>query len=275
MSDILLGTGKCVEQSLAGISDRLILAENLTETAIYAPENFLNPQAANIAELIRSGNDAEAGLVAYRAGLLLIVPPPPDLAEQLANVDAVIALIQGDYRGTIIQYTDWTEFCSGKQQVFPYDSLTVIMPPGTNGMYLLTGLGFAGLLGMVAGGSQSAFAKCELDPIDPDDPCAGVKKVLGAIMGALNSMLSAIIAGMDLILNSIGEALSIIQGFINQIVGAIAEAISALIGMMVKALRDGMARLLKGLHLNPCFTQIMGTILVPELAAAVAAANSH
>lgn len=270
MSDGPLGPGQCIEEGLRAASDLLYSSGGL-----FNADHFINPQAGIIAGMFSSSADASDRVGLYRAYLESIHPPPPNLTALLQQVDDFQAA-RSSLDASIRSYQSWTDFISGKLSRFPGF--------GSNGLNaallfsnrpeipaehlaLLAGFGFVGLWGMIKGGNVSAYAKCELDP---NDPCAKINKILGALAGMFNTILNTIIDGMNTMIdfaNKIMDYITQVLAFIENIVAIIVEAVAELINMLLKGLHDGLARLLGLLRLDPCFAAIIQNCISPELQA--------
>ncbi len=270
MSNGPLGPGQCVDTAVAGISNLLF-----STTDLFNTNQFVNPQLVILANMNSSSQDSWQRSEAYRLALEAITPAPPDLAEKLQQIDDFQTAI-GEYQFAASQYEIWTNYCSGKSNVFPFNngSLSVLFPGGTPPGFdvsfpFLASIGFAGLLGATAGGNKGAYVKCE---VDPNDPCAKVKKVLGGVMGVFNTVLQAMIDGFNLMVDFAANILDYIQtapGYVEAVIGIVANAIAELADMVLKAIHDGMSRLFQGLTLDPCLSVFMQNIMTPTLKQAV------
>lgn len=271
MSDGPLGPGQCTENAVKGVTDLLFSPSELFNT-----NQFINPQLVNIVNMRTSRTDAFARSEIYRDYLETLFPAPPDLAAKLQQVDDLQAAMEG-FDDAVNQYEIWTNYCSGKSNVFPMGDLDMGLlfpgggPPGFSvGLPMLAGIGFAGMLGLVKGGNQSAYTQCQ---VDPEDPCAGVKTVLGAVMGAFNTVINTIIAGYNAMIDFAADIVSYIAqalAYVEQIVGIVANAVAKLADTVLKAVLDGMSKLLRSLNLDPCLGVVLGNIMSPTLAEAVA-----
>lgn len=270
MSNGPLGPGQCVDTAVAGITGLLYSTSEL-----YNTSQFINPQLINIANMNSTSQDAWQRSEAYRLVLNSIVPPPPDLAQALQDIDTFQEAI-ADFQFATGQYQIWTNYISGKSDVFPFNnaSLAVLFPggppPGFDiGFPFLASLSFAGVLGAAAGGNKGAYVKCE---VDPNDPCAKIKTVLGSVMGVFNTVLQSIIDGFNLMIDFAANILDYIQtalGYIEAVIGILANALVELVDMVRKAILDGMSRLFQGLTLDPCLSVVMQNIMTPALKQAV------
>lgn len=271
MSDGPLGVGQCVDQAVSGISALLY-----STSSLYDVSQFINPQAAYVADLALNSQSAWDRAEAYRLVLESTFPPPPDLAALLLQVDNFQAAIV-NFQLMNTRYGTWSEYCSGKSGgPFPFGNSDLAwmfpggVPPGFMVAFpFLAGMGFASLLGTTSGGNKNAYVKCE---VDPNDPCQGVKKILGAVLGIFNTVLNAMIEGFNLMVDfaaAILEYTTIVLGYIQSILAIIANAVAELVSSLHKAILDGMSRLFQGLTLDPCLSAVMGNVMSPALKTAV------
>ena len=269
----------CVDAGIKGISDLFASTSEL-----YNTSQFVNPQLINIANMFTSATNAQQKAASYKAALMTIFPPPPNLMQLIAEAEHFEQLMV-DYDYAIQQYQIWCNFISGKSMQFPlggpaginsgfvfgaYNQNGVWVPgPTPSFMFLLAGFGFAGLWGAVKGGNQSAYVKCE---VDPNEPCAGVMKVLGAVAGAFNTMINLMIQGFNTMTDFAAHILDYIAqaiGFIEDLVAIIANAIAELLQQFVTMIRDGLARLLNGLKIDPCLGVVIQNCCGPDLKASL------
>lgn len=264
MSTGLFGPGECVDVGVKATADLFASTAELFNTS-----QFVNPQLTNILNMNSSADGVIQRANVYRTYLETLVPPPPDLAALLAQVDQFEAAA-ADYKTAIEQYQIWTNYLSGKSTQFPSGG-----PLGLNTeflfggepafYYLLAGFGFAGLWGGVKGFNQNAYVKCE---VDPDHPCAGPLKVLGAVMGAYNTVLNTMINGMNAMIDfaaNIADYITEMVGMVEDLIGIVANAVVELTNQLLSALRDGLARSLQGLKLDPCLGVVLQNCCGPAL----------
>ena len=260
------GPGKCIEADLNATMGLLDSAGY-----VFNPNVFLNPQAVTVLNM-RQGNDN--AWAKYFAVKNLLQVSPED-APHLAQLETLWQKVPD----MITAYETWTNFLSGKSHVFPladldpgqiyghWDSgsnswLAGVVPPG----YLMLGtLTFAGLLGVAHSSRAQAHVTCNTDP---NDPCAKVTGIFGAILGAYNSVLNAIADGLGQIQDFMGKVSDIITqiaGYLTQLAHIIASALDKLIAAITDAIKYGLAKLLKALGIDPCMQQVLGQICGPAL----------
>lgn len=275
MSDGPLGPGKCVETQIGAISD--VLAST---SEIFNVNQFVNPQLVNIANMFQSSTNTRQELDNYRQVLNTMVPPPPDLMILLEQVDDFEAKLN-DLDYAIQRYQIWTNFLSGKSGQYPeggwaglntswifggYDE-NGVWQSGPNPAFigLLMGFTFVGLWGTAKGGNQTEYGQCKADD---SNPCDVVNKILGPVMGLADTVISALISGLNTMVDfaaSILDYIAQITGLIENLVAVIANGIAELCGVLVKALRDGIARMLNGLKLDPCLATVINNCCGADL----------
>ncbi len=279
MSNGPLGPGECVDAGIKGISDLFASTSEL-----YNTNQFVNPQLINIINMGQAADGAQQRAAVYKAYLNTIVPPPPNLAQLIAEAEHFEQVLT-DYDYAVQQYQIWCNFLSGKSPQFPlggpaglntgflfgeYDENGEWQPgPDPAFLGLLAGMGFVGLWGFAKGANQSAYVKCE---VDPEAPCAGVNKVLGAIIGAFNTVINTMINGLNAMIDLVANIADYIAqaiGFVEDLVAIIANAIAELCQQLVTALRDGLARMLDGLKLDPCLGAVLNTCCGNDLKASL------
>jgi len=249
----IFGPGECIDAGIRGITSLLD-----SSTQILNPGIFINPQAQNIINMAQGSTSVKDGLLIFLAGPPVVADPGLGAAlDRFNDAKAVFEL--------------WTNFLSGKSHTFPNEELDVLFHRlGRHGdlpaqLPLLAGMGFVGLMGVVSGATQIAYAKCE---VNPEDPCAAINKVFGAIMGVVNTIINTILQGfaiMNDFINKIMEYIDMINEFIDKIIGAVLEAINALVNAVMAGIRYALAKLLKALGNNPCMMAVLKEIAGPEL----------
>lgn len=280
MSTGVLGPGSCTESQLGAISNVLSSTSELLN-----PDAFVNPQLINIANMGITADNTRQEMEAYEAYLMALQPPPPDLMVLLQQVhDFEDKLV--DFEWAIDNFEIYTNFLSGKSMQFPAGPLGIGVnnsnlfggydengewQSGPNPAFigLLGAFAFAGLWGAAKGTNQAAYTKCETDP---EDPCAGVNKILGAILGAADAVINTIINGMNTMIDFAANILDYITqmiGYVESLIAVVANAVAELINGIVQTIRDGMSRMLDKLKLDPCLASVIGNCAGPDLAAAL------
>lgn len=266
MSSGPLGPGACSQTRIKAISDLFTSAD-----ALINPAAFVNPQLTNILNMQQGSTNALQHAETYRVYLESIVPPPPNIVTLLGQVDAFEAELTR-FDSAVLQYQKMTSFFSGQEANFPtgWDTGLIFAGGAPQGWEMLGVLSFAGLLGTVKGGNQSAYVKCE---VDPNDPCAKVQKILGAVTGAFDAVLNAVINGLNTMIDfasKILEYTAMITGYIENVVAIVANALAELSQQLVSLIRDGLAKLLEGIKLDPCLNAVLQNIAGVDLKNALA-----
>ena len=264
MSTGVFGPGECIDVGIKATSDLFASTAELFNTS-----QFVNPQLTNILNMNSAADGVLQRADVYRTYLESIVPPPPDLAALLAQVDQFEAAANS-YKTSIEQYQIWTNYLSGKSTQFPAGGPTGLNTTFLFGgepqfYYLLAGFGFVGLWGGVQGFNQNSYVKCE---IDPNQPCAGVMKVLGAVVGAYNTVINTMINGLNSMIDfaaNIADYITQVLGFVDDMIAIVANAVAELTNQLLSALRDGLARALHGLKLDPCLGAVLQSCCAPAL----------
>lgn len=274
-----IGPGECTESQIQGISNVFASTSEL-----FNPQAFVNPQLINIANMSITSTNTRQEMEAYEAYLLALQPPPPDLAILLQQVhDFEQKLVDFDYFTQRFQI--WTNFISGTSGQYPeggwaglntawifggYDE-NGVWQDGANPAFVgvLAGFTFLGLWGAAKGYNQGQYTKCQHDP---NDPCAGINKILGSILGLTDTLINAAISGMNQMIDFAANILDYITqmiGYVESLVATIAQAISELINTIISAIRDGLSRLLDKLKIDPCLGGVISSCAGPDLAAAL------
>lgn len=255
------GPGECVDQGLQGVMDLLDSANQL-----YNPNAFINPQAENILAMVNGRQTVWDGLHFFMAG------PPPLMEPQLSQAMALSAQLD---RFKVAQegFATWTNFLSGKSPNFPNAELEYLFNYFGKAIPaqwpLLAAAGFVGLMGMATGGTQVEYALCQ---VEPDDPCALIKKIFAAILNAGTFLLNTVIAGFNTMVDFAEKMLTylaMVTAFIDDFINMILDGVMTVINLIKKGLQFALAKLFEALKIHPCMKQIMKDICSPELADAV------
>lgn len=240
-----------------------------TFALLNSAQAFNNPQAS-ILDNIKTATSGR--IVTVDQMILQLDPLDPQYPVKLANLESLklklVNMVGGQNYANFLnspigQFLGYTDFISGRRSTFPAElaSIASTVP----GAAVLAGATFFTVLSVAGALPHIKSELCEES--DPDDPCAHVNGMFGAVLGEFNSNLANMLAVMSgaAFLQDIEAAIQKVQTFVEQVLGKIVEGLTKMTEAFIKATNHGIAKLLEALKIDPCIASLLHAVGTQQL----------
>lgn len=191
------------------------------------------------------------------------------LASLLASpaIDPASLSYLNNLQSALPVFSDYTAFISGTSSSFPTSVLSAPFLESARpaGASALVGLSFMQMMNTLSGGLNAQKAMCQADP---NNPCALVSGIFGAVGDAGMAASNNLAAGLASIASNTLVGMTIcdfVTEVITSITNLIIAGLIALLAAQQLAANYSLGKSLQGLMSNPCFAPTLGAIMTPAL----------